>query len=60
MSLNQSKLPPKGGALSAMKKLRELRKKEPSNRLVQIIDEVTQQIQPDKKDKPAAAKDAEV
>ncbi|OYZ13448.1 MAG: hypothetical protein B7Y39_17665 [Bdellovibrio sp. 28-41-41] len=32
MNLNKAKLPPKAGALSAMKKLKDLRKKEPSDR----------------------------
>lgn len=35
------RLPKKGGAAKAMKKLKELRKKEPSDRLVQIIKEVS-------------------
>lgn len=57
---NSDRKPKKGGAQEAMKKLKDMRKKEPSDRLVRIIDEVTHQIPSDKKENPAAAKDAEI
>lgn len=53
------RLPKKGGAAEAMKKLKEMRKKEPSDRLVQIIEEVTNKV-PGKKDIGIAAKDVEI
>jgi hypothetical protein len=53
------RLPKKGGAVEAMKKLKEMRKKEPSDKLVQIIEEVTNQ-NPNKKDTGIAAKEVEL
>lgn len=55
----QERLPKKGGAADAMRKLKELRKKEPSDKLVKIIEEVTNQL-PDKKDSGIAAKEIEI
>lgn len=55
----QDRLPKKGGAAEAMKKLKEMRKKEPSDKLVKIIEEVTNQL-PDKKETGIAAKGAEL
>lgn len=56
---NQDRLPKKGGAAEAMKKLKEMRKKEPSDKLVKIIEEVTNQ-NPNKKDTGIAAKEVEL
>ena len=53
------RLPKKGGAAEAMKKLKEMRKKEPSDRLVQIIEEVTNQ-KPNQKDAGLAAQEVEL
>lgn len=58
--LDSDKKPKKGGAQEAIKKLKDMRKKEPSDRLVQIIEEVTHQTPSPKRENPAAAKDAEI
>lgn len=57
---SSDKKPKKGGAQDALNKLKELRKKEPSDRLVQIIEEVTNQVPSKKNEIPAAAKDVEI
>lgn len=60
METDNQKLPKSGGAKEAMKKLKNLRKKDPSDSLVQIIEEVTHKIPPGEKENPAAAKGIEI
>ena len=55
----QDRLPKKGGAVDALKKLKQMKKREPSDKLVKIIEEVTSQL-PDKKETGIAAKEVEL
>lgn len=59
MANSEDKLPRKSGATEAMKKLKEMRKKEPSNKLVKIIKEVTLQL-PENRGPGVAAKEVEL